>query len=194
MVPVFRTVGLAVACLGSPLLAQSAAITETARTFSFSMHGKEVTITRRGSSCPNSCVQPMMVAPGVTTLGELEVIAFLQNAVSSGSGLLIDVRMPTSFSTGAVPGAVNVPAATFAPDNPYRNDLLSAFGVSGVDAVPSFGNAFSIIIYGSGTDDKDAPSAINSLLDAGYPAGKIKYYRGGISDWTLLGLNLSVGQ
>ena len=194
MVPVNRTVAVAVACLGSPLLAQSSAITETARTFSFSMHGEEVTITRRGASCPNSCVQPMSVAPGVATLGELEVIAFLQNAVSNGSGLLIDVRMPTSFSTGAVPGAVNVPAATFAPENPYRPDLLSAMGVAGVDSAPSFASAFSIVLYGRGTDDKDAPNAINSLLDAGYPAGKIQYYRGGISDWTQIGLNLSVGQ
>lgn len=194
MVPVFRTVSLAVALIGSPLLAQSSAITETARSFSFLMHGNEVTISRQGPSCPSSCVQPIQVAPGVDTLGELEVIAFLQNAVSTGSGLLVDVRMPSSFSSGSVPGAVNVPIATFAADNPYRDDLLSALGVTSVGTVPNFGSAFSLVIFGGGTDDKDAPTAINSLLDAGYPAGKIRYYRGGASDWTRLGLNLSVGQ
>jgi rhodanese-related sulfurtransferase len=194
MVPVFRTVGLAVTFVGSPLLAQSSAITETARSFSFLMHGNEVTISRRGPSCPSSCVQPIQVAPGVATLGELEVIAFLQSDVSTGSGLLVDVRMPSSFSAGSVPGAVNVPVATFARDNPYRDDLLSALGVTGVGATPNFGSAFSLVIFGDGTDDSDAPEAINSLLDAGYPAGKILYYRGGASDWTQLGLNLSVGQ
>lgn len=194
MVPVFRAVGLAVALLGSPVFAQSSAITETARTFSFVMHGNEVTISRRGPSCPGSCVQPIQVAPGVATLGELEVISFLQTMVSTGSGLLIDVRMPAEFSTGSVPGAVNVPLATFAPDNPYRDDLLSALGVTGIGAVPNFGSAFSLVIFASGTDDADAPDAINALLDAGYPAGKIQYYRGGTSDWSRLGLNVSVGQ
>jgi Rhodanese-like domain. len=194
MVPVSWAVAVAVALAGSPLFAQSSAITETERTFSFTLHGSDITISRTGPACPTSCVQPMRVAPGVDTLGELEVIAFLQSAVSSGSGLLVDVRMPGRFSSGSVPGAVNVPVATFAPDNPYRTDLLSALGVIDAGGVPNFAGAFSLVIYGGGADDGDAPDAINSLLDAGYPAGKIQYYRGGLEGWTNLGLNLSVGQ
>lgn len=194
MVPVIRTVGLAAALIGSPVFAQSTAITETARTFTFSLQGSEVTISRNGPTCPGSCIQPMAVAPGVDTLGELEVIAFLQSAVSNGSGLLIDVRPPSGFSSGAVPGAVNVPVATFAASNPYRNDLLSALGVTNVSANPNFSGAYALVIYGSGADDGDAPEAINALLDAGYPAGKIHYFRGGATDWVQLGLNLSVGQ
>lgn len=194
MVQVFRTVGLTVALMGSPLYAQSSAITETANSFSFSLNGSSVTISRTGRSCPGSCVQPMVVSPGIDTLGELEVIAFLQNTVADGAGLLVDVRMPNTFSSGSLPGAVNVPVATFAPDNPYRDDLLSALGVTNVGAAPSFASAFSLVLYGSGPDDAAAANAINSLLDAGYPAGKIDYYRGGASDWTNLGLSLSVGQ
>lgn len=194
MVPVFRTVGMTVALMGSPLFAQSAAITETARSFSFSLNGNDIAITRNGASCPSSCVQPMQVSPGVDTLGELEVIAFLQDAVSSGAGLLVDVRLPGAFSSGSVPGAVNVPVATFAPDNPYRNDLLSALGTSNVAGTPNFSGAYSLVLFGSGPDDRSAADAINSLLDAGYPAGKIDYYRGGAADWTGLGLSLSVGQ
>ena len=194
MVPVFRTVGLAATLLGSPLVAQSSAITETARTFTFSLQGSDVTISRNGGPCPGSCVQPMSIAPGVITLGELEVIAFLQSAVSTGSGLLIDVRLPEAFSSGAVPGAVNVPVTTFAPSNPYRNDLLSALGVTNVATAPNFGSAYALAVYGSGPDDNAVSEAINDLLDAGYPAGKILYYRGGTSDWTRLGLNLLVAQ
>lgn len=194
MVPVFRMVGLTVALFGSPGFAQSSAITETARTYTFSMQGSEVTISRNGPPCPGSCLQPMSVAPGVDTLGELEVIAYLQGAVSNGSGLLIDVRTPRDFSTGAVPGAVNVPVATFAPNNPYRNDLLSALGVKDVSTNPNFNRAFSLVIYGSGSDDRGAQDAINDLLNAGYPAGKIFYYRGGASDWAQLGLSLALAQ
>ena len=190
----FRAAVLTALCLGGPLSAQSASITETASAFSFSLNGSEITITRNGPSCPSSCVQPISVAAGVDTLAELEVIAFLQNAVSAGAGLLIDVRRPSGFSSGSVPGAVNVPLATFRPENPYRSDLLSALGVSNADSAPGFGGAFALVLFGNGPDDADAPDAIKHLLDAGYPAGKIKYYRGGASTWSALGLSISVGQ
>lgn len=158
------------------------------------MHGTEMTISRQGPSCPGSCVQPIQVAPGVATLGELEVIAFLQSAVGTGKGLLVDVRMPEVFATGSVPGAVNVPIAAFSVDNPYRDDLLSALGVTVSGARSDFENAFPLVVFGRGPDDRNAPAAIDSLLDAGYPAGKVQYYRGGAADWTRFGLNLSVGQ
>jgi len=176
----------------SPLFAQSASITETASAFGFTLNGSEITVTRSGPSCPASCVQPIRVAEGVDTLGELEVIGFLQTAVSNGSGLLVDVRPPARFSSGSVPGAVNVPLATFLPENPYRGDLLSALGVTNADSTPGFAQAFTLVLFGNGPDDADAPDAIRHLLDAGYPDGKIKYYRGGASTWSALGLSNSV--
>ncbi|MFP7672044.1 rhodanese-like domain-containing protein [Marivita sp. S0852] len=194
MVPVFRAVALTVAFMASPVAAQSSAITETTTTFTFNLNGTEMTVSRTGLSCPSSCIQPMQAALGVTTLAELEVIAFLQEAVGSGTGLLVDVRMPDRFSSGSLPGSVNVPVATFQPSNPYRDDLLSALGVTNLATTPDFSNAFSLVIFANGPDDTGAVDAINSLLDAGYPAGKINYYRGGASSWTTLGLNLSVGQ
>jgi len=194
MVSVRCVVSAAVIAAGSPLAAQTAAITEGASSFSFTMNGAEMTVSRSGPSCPSSCIQPMTAAAGVDTLGELEVIGFLQNAVSNGSGLLVDVRMPGTFSSGSVPGAVNVPVATFLPDNPYRSDLLSALGVSTPDTSPGFGTAFTLVIFGNGPDDGTARDAIQHLLGAGYPASKVKYYRGGASSWSALGLNISVGQ
>ncbi len=194
MVSVRRAVIAAGLAAGSPLVAQSSAITEGATTFAFSLNGVEMTVTRSGPSCPSSCIQPISIAPGVETLGELEVIAFLQNAVSTGTGLLVDVRMPGTFSSGSVPGSVNVPLATFQPDNPYRTDLLSALGVSNPETAPSFAGAFSLVIFGNGPDDSTARDAIRHLLGAGYPPAKIKYYRGGASTWSALGLNISVGQ
>lgn len=194
MVSVRRAVIAASIAAGSPLIAQSAAITESASAFSFTMNGAEMAVTRSGPSCPSSCIQPMTAAAGVETLGELEVIGFLQKFVSTGSGLLVDVRMPGTFSSGSVPGAVNVPVATFLPDNPYRADLLSALGVVNPESSPSFAGAFSLLVFGSGPDDGTARDAIQHLLGAGYPANKIKYYRGGASTWSALGLNISVGQ
>ncbi len=194
MVLVRRAVVTAVLAAGSPLFAQSAAITENANAFTFTMNGAQMTVSRNGPSCPSSCIQPMTAAAGVDTLAELEVIGFLQNAVSNGSGLLVDVRRPGTFSSGSVPGAVNVPVDTFLPENPYRTDLLSALGVSNADTTPNFAGAFTLVIFANGPDDSSAHTAIQHLLSAGYPPDKIKYYRGGASTWSALGLNISMGQ
>ncbi|MEN8658570.1 rhodanese-like domain-containing protein [Marivita sp.] len=194
MVSVRHAVIAAGIAASSPLVAQSSAITEGGSAFAFTMNGVEMTITRTGPSCSPSCIQPMTAAAGVETLGELEVIGFLQNVVSTGSGLLVDVRMPGTFSSGSVPGSVNVPVATFKPDNPYRADLLSALGVSNPETAPNFASAFSLVIIGNGPDDGAARDAIQHLLGAGYPPNKVKYYRGGASTWSALGLNISVGQ
>ena len=55
--------------------------------------------------CPNFCIQPMSPAPGVTTIGELEVLEFLR----SGEALLVDGRIRPQFEEGTIPGAVSIP-------------------------------------------------------------------------------------
>lgn len=188
----FKGLGL-MACIATavalPVHAQSSRITEDIGSFRFTVNGQMVTIDRSGASCPPACVQPMQAAPGVTTVGELETMDFLELFVSDGRGLLIDARLPSTFAAGTLPGAVNVPASTVAPGNPYRDDLLNALGVRSGD----FSGAFDLVIFGSGADDGQAPEALLSLLDAGYPATKLKYYRGGVSAWQALGLTLVAG-
>ncbi len=195
MVSTLRKLGVTTALAGSALLALAPQLSADVNSFTFMLNGSQVTIARAGPTCPGSCIQPMQIAAGVETYGELEVIDFLQTAVGEGRGLVIDVRMPSAFSIGSVPGAINVPVATFRPDNPYRNDLLSALGVMGVDtAAPEFANAYGLLIYSSGPDDAQAANAIKDLLASGYPADRIKFYRGGAAGWSTLGLSLAVGQ
>ncbi|MCL3881339.1 rhodanese-like domain-containing protein [Marivita sp. GX14005] len=176
------------AVLATPLVAQSTAITETSGSFTFEQHGTELAITRSGLSCPPSCVQPLVAANGVQSLAELELIAFLQIEIGGGTGLLLDLRNPAAFSAGALPGAVNVPLATLAPSNPYRSDLFSALGIDGAD----FTNAFTLALYGAGPDDPAPVDAVARLVEAGYPAENLRYYRGGASGWAALGLDLAV--
>src|SRR4030065_501026 len=97
--------------LGSLLLPPVAAakevnITEYLPEVKFTANGKRYTIERiqnvnndlTGSfaktsrKCPPFCIHPMEVAPGVATVGELEILEFLKNKVGSGVGLLIDAR------------------------------------------------------------------------------------------------------
>jgi len=172
-----------------PVSAQQSRISDTRDTFQFQLNSTTVTIERSGASCPPACVQPMQAASGVGTIGELEIMDFLELFVSQGAGLLIDARLPEGFSAGTIPGAVNVPEATLRPGNPYRDDLLRALGVRNGD----FSNAFDLVLFGSGADDGGAAEAVRSLLAAGYPATKLKYYRGGVQSWTGLGLSTASG-
>ncbi len=173
-----------------PAFAQSSHITENLTAFQTTLNGQPLRIVRSGPVCPPSCVTPMQAASGVATVGELEVLDFLELFVSEGRGLLVDARLPEAFSTGTVPGSVNVPASTLAPENPYRDDLLEALGVRSGD----FSGAFDLVLFAGGADDGLAAAAVRNLLDAGYPPTKLKFYRGGLKAWDGLGLSLAAGQ
>ncbi|WP_212591570.1 rhodanese-like domain-containing protein [Antarctobacter heliothermus] len=128
-----------------------------------------------------------MAAPGVGTVGELEVLEFLEIFVGGGQGLLVDARLPAAYAAATLPGAVNLPAQTLRADNPYRDDLLTALGVRNGDHA----GAFDLVFFGTGADDQDAPNALRRLLETGYPATKLKYYRGGLDSWRALGLTVA---
>lgn len=187
--------GLSMACIAAilaaaPVYAQSSRISEDRGSFEFSSNGQSISITRNGVSCPPACIQPMQAVSSVGTIGELELLDFLQLFVSSGKGLLVDTRLPAGFAAGTIPGSVNIPAATLQNDNPYRDDLLNALGVRGND----FSNAFDLVLYDDSPAANGAPNALRDLIAAGYPADKLKYYRGGFLVWQTLGLTVASGQ
>jgi rhodanese-related sulfurtransferase len=131
----------------------------------------------------------MIAAPNVPTLGELDVIEFLSTQVESGTGLLIDARLPEDRALGYIAASVNIPAATLAPSNPYRDEILTALGAKQFQGVFSFSDAISLMVYDSGPATQDAAALIIDLLAAGYPPEKIGYYRSGMQVWTTLGLS-----
>lgn len=181
-------VGLAV----SNLFAQSIYITDDRPDFSVRVNGVDLNVTRdaTGLSCPPACIQPLVSVPGVVTVGELEVLSFIEMQVAKGHGLIIDVRSPDAFQRQTLPGAVNVPQATLSVNNPYREDLLSALAVTdGSD----FSAAFDLLVFSDGPDSPDAVQAVRDLVGAGYPPSKLRYYRGGLMVWRVLGLSTAHG-
>lgn len=145
--------------------------------------------TRTSRPCPPFCITPMTVAPGVATLGELEVMDFLETAVATGDGLLLDSRLPEFFAKGSIPGAINLPFATLAPANPYRDDILKALGATRSGTGWDFSQAMRLAMFCNGPWCEQSPKAIRHLLDVGYPAEKLSYYRGGMQAWLQLGLS-----
>ena len=110
-------------------------------------------------------IQPLSPAPGSRRWGQLEVIAHIR-----ANGLLVDCRRPGYLASGTLPTAVNIAHAAIverrrelAPDPPT-------------------------VLFCSGPHCAASGEALRTLLDAGRPAGSLRYYRGGIHDWMTLGL------
>ena len=144
--------------------------------------------------CPPFCVQPMTIAPGVETIGELEMIQMLeQRNFGELDALLIDSRTPDWAAKGMIPGAINVPWTTLSlskSDEFTIADVLETqFGAIALDGLWDFSNAKTLILYCNGPWCGQSPTNIRTLLTLGYPAHKIKWYRGGMQAWEGLGFN-----
>lgn len=146
--------------------------------------------TKTSRACPPFCIHPISAGAGVETLGEIELIAFLEKSVAQGTGLLIDSRVPEWFAKGTIPGAVNVPFTTLEPTNPYRDEILKALGGVKTAAGWDFGAALDLAMFCNGPWCDQSPRAIRNLTEAGYPPEKLRYYRGGMQLWLLLGLSV----
>lgn len=189
---------------GTALHAQNVNITEDMAEARFEIAGQTVVISRdqdqrheiegefalTSRSCPPFCIQPAIVAPGVETIAELELIDFLQGPVQNGTGLLIDSRVPEWFVKGTIPGAINVPFTTLDPDNGFRDQILEALGARKTASGMDFSDVLDLAMFCNGPWCAQAPRGIRSLLDAGYPPEKIHYYRGGMQDWLMMGLTV----
>ena len=151
-------------------------------------HRLDSEFTKTSRPCPPFCIHPMSAGEGVATVGELEVMDFLETKVAKGSGLLIDSRVPDWYAKGTIPGAVNVPFTTLETTNPYRDEILKALGARKTGDAWDFSQALSLMLFCNGPWCDQSPRAIRNLTDVGYPANKLSYYRGGMQLWLLLGL------
>ena len=151
------------------------------------------TFAKTSRACPPFCIHPMKAAEGVETVGELEVINFLRDQASNGSGFLVDARIPKWHQKGTIPGSINIPFTLFSKKNPYIGELLPALGAKRTgDGAWNFSQAKELMLFCNGPWCDQSPRAIKGLLAIGYPAEKLSYYRGGMQNWSLLGLSTDI--
>lgn len=115
-------------------------------------------------------IQSMSPAAGVQTIGELEL-----RGLAADTALLVDTRSPEQFREATLPGAVHIPFG----DVLKRRDELE--------------QADQIVFFCNGPQCPQSPTAITQLVEDGFPAHLIAYYRGGMHDWVTLGLPTSPG-
>jgi rhodanese-related sulfurtransferase len=145
--------------------------------------------------CPPFCIQPIVLAPGVETLGEREIIDYLVKMSNGDNSILVlDSRTPDWVRKGTIPGAVNIPWTALNPakgaDPISIGEILEdQFGATSLEGLWDFSNAKTLVMFCNGMWCGQSPSNIKTLLKFGYPAHKIKWYRGGMQSWSNLGLN-----
>ena len=115
-------------------------------------------------------IQPMEPAPGVRAIGEKELMDLVV-----GGAPLVDGRTPDFYEVATLPGARSIP---FTEAVARREELEGSE---------------QVIFFCNGPQCPQSPTAIRELVDAGFPAERIRYYRGGMHDWVTLGLPTEPG-
>ena len=160
--------------------------------------------------CPPFCIQPMIFAPGVETLGELEVIDYLVRKQAGENILVIDSRTKNWVEKGTIPGAVNISWVDLTPSKGATTEgimdiMLNQMGVTLIGDIDEFevdeaivngsvvdvfnyAQAKTLVLFCNGMWCGQSPASMTSLLRFGYPAEKIKWFRGGMQTWQILGL------
>ncbi len=136
-------------------------------------------------------IQPMHpFAPfAVETIGALEMIHYVkQKSTIDDDLVIIDTRTPNWVAiSGGIPTAVNIPYTLFKNKTKALEIMEDQLGVL-VDDTWDFTYAKTLVMYCNGIWCGQTPTAVKALLGYGYPAHKIKYFRGGMQNWKSLGL------
>ena len=151
--------------------------------------GLNTAFTEISKECPPYCIQPMKIGK-VKTVGELEVLTFIKEMKDSSSKLLIDTRTREWHKKGTIPSSINLPFTMLKKDGKYINKILALLGGKKSGSTWNYDDVQTLLIYSNGAWDEQASLAIKNLIDIGYPEDKIRYYRGGMQMWNLLGLTI----
>ncbi|MGD8678692.1 MAG: rhodanese-like domain-containing protein, partial [Chromatiales bacterium] len=151
--------------------------------------------------CPPFCIQPIVLAPGVETLGEVEMIHYVKKMSEGENILVVDSRTPDWVERGTIPGAKNIPWTKLNPAKGATTEgiievMTKEFGAKLAEGADAFtvdeavaeGNASkafdysqakTLVMFCNGMWCGQSPNNILNLLKFGYPAEKLKWYRGG---------------
>jgi rhodanese-related sulfurtransferase len=126
----------------------------------------------------------------VETIAEREFVQYMIDGKNDKNIMIVDTRTIGWHKRLTIPGASSYPYTMM--DNPEDRDwALDDFGVvKQADDTYNFSDAKTLAMFCNGYWCGQTPAMIKALLEVGYPAEKIKYYRGGMQAWTSLGLSV----
>lgn len=133
-------------------------------------------------------VQSMKIDDEIVTVGEIEVLKFLQLLdFEPEKYIIVDARSKEWFKKVSIPHAVNIPYLNIKyyedfPDDIDRNMLLLNVKKD-KKGVLDFSKAKEAIVYCNGSWCPQSVKMIKALAALGYPKKKLFWYRGGLQDW-----------
>jgi hypothetical protein len=150
--------------------------------------------TKTSRPCPPFCIQPTKVADGVRNIEEVELLSFMENEVSKGTGVVIDARLKSWFELETIPSAINIPFPVI--QNASKSKAKKIFELLGMKVKDNgdwdFSNARVLAVFCNGVWCAQTKHFIDGMIDHGYPREKMLYYRSGFQGWKLLGLTTIV--
>ncbi len=139
---------------------------------------------------------PITLDIDLETYGELEVLLFIKEMQKNKQMLLIDGRTESWYTYFTIPGSINVPFVYIKRKKEYEfefEDALKLFGVKTIkENEYDFSEVKTLVIFCNGPWCSQSPDMIYALLDIGYPAEKLKWYRGGMQDWLSAGMTTTL--
>ncbi len=198
---------LLLATLTLPTMALDVQITPDIESVKVMHNGKEMVIQRNQTpnntinpeyaktsrACPPFCIKPMILAPGIETIAELEMLDYLKKmSAPDNSILVIDSRTPDWVIKGSIPGAISIPwdVLSGAKSSPpiVKKLLEELLGVKITEQGKDFEAAKTLVVFCNGPWCDQSSINIRALLKLGYPPEKLKWYRGGMQAWESFGL------
>jgi rhodanese-related sulfurtransferase len=163
-------------------------------------------------ACPPFCIQPMSLGNGIETIGEVEVVNYIRKMAEGDTSIvLVDSRTPEWLIRGTIPGAINVSWLRLVPAKGATTAsivkiLATHFGVSlakdtDIDDADEaiveskaasafdYSKAKTLVMFCNGMWCGQSAASIKTLVKYGYPTEKLKYFRGGMQTWELLGFS-----
>ena len=195
----------ATSCVAAEATSKFVAISKGVKSIEMDLNGEKFTIMRNQTAgnkiselyntTNRGAPQPISLAEGLETLGELEFIEYMKKAQTDENIAIIDSRKPGWFDRLRIPGAVNVPFTNFDEKDTAIEMMEDEMGVvEKEDGTLDFSKAKTLALYCNGYWCGQTPGMVKNaefaLLTMGYPVEKIKYYRGGMQAWTSLGFTV----
>lgn len=151
------------------------------------------TFSKTSRKCPPFCIQPMILAPGVETIGEREMLGYLKRKGDGDNSIVvIDSRGTNWVKRGSIPGAIHLHWKKLTLKHGKEEEIAAifekVFGVKKTAKFWDFSDAKTLVLFCNGVWCGQSPTNIRSLLRLGYPPKKLKWYRGGMQSWEILGL------
>lgn len=151
--------------------------------------------SKTSRKCPPFCIQPMSLTPSVETIGEMQMLDYLKRKGDGDDSIVvIDSRGKDWVKRGTIPGSINLHWKRLTLKHGDEGDIAEifedVFGVQRTAEFWNFSSAKTLVLFCNGVWCGQSPTNIKSLLRLGYPPEKLKWYRGGMQNWELLGLTV----